>query len=209
MKLPIFGKFSGLNREFHSKILPSFWNSRNRSYFKTAGILKREFQTSRWNCLFSRSWVGFTESNQTETSPRLLDSKILDYFRIAGILIWRSFRVKWNSRFLDYFQTQRGSFIQNFTLIFGIPEIGSILKPREFQAEGVSLLSLKLPVPKELCRIVVTRLKLPRDYQNSKNLDYFRIAGIWIWRVSLLPKNTPDFWSSAILSIIQTAGILK
>ena len=38
MKLPIFGKFSRLNREFHPKNFPYFWNSRIQEYFKTAGI---------------------------------------------------------------------------------------------------------------------------------------------------------------------------
>ena len=46
-----------------------------------------------------------------------------------------------------------GSFIQKFPLIFGIPEFWSISKPREFELEGVSNLSLKLPVPKELSRL--------------------------------------------------------
>ena len=73
------------------------------------------------------------ESNRTEKSPRLSNSKNLEYFKTAGILIWKSF-----------------TFVQNFALIFGIPEIGSILKPREFQVEGVSLLSLKLSVFRKL-----------------------------------------------------------
>ena len=70
---------------------------------------------------------------QSEKSPRLLDSKNLDYFKIAGILKWRGFTI-----------------VQNFTLIFGIPKFRSILEPRECQAEGVTLLSLKLSVLKEL-----------------------------------------------------------
>ena len=73
------------------------------------------------------------ESNRTEEFPRLSNSKNLDYFRIAGILKWRGFTI-----------------VQNFTLIFGIPEIGSILEPREFELEEVSLLSFKLSVLKEL-----------------------------------------------------------
>ena len=132
MKLPILGKFSRLNREFHPKFYPYFWNSRIQEYFKTAGILKREFQTSRWNCLYSGSWVTLKESYSLKKSPRLFYSKNLDYFRIAGILIWRGFRVKWNSRFLENFQGYTGSFIQNFTFIFGIPEIGTISEPREY-----------------------------------------------------------------------------
>ena len=104
MKLPIFGKFSGLNREFHPKLHPYFWNSRIQEYFKTAGVSKWEFQTSPSNCLYSGSWVTLEESNQIERFPRLSNSKNQDYFKIAGILIWRGFRVKWNSRFLENFQ---------------------------------------------------------------------------------------------------------
>ena len=132
MKLPILGKFSRLNRKFHPKFYPYFWNSRIQEYFKTAGILKREFHYSRWNCLYSGSWVTLKESYSLKKSPRLFYSKNLDYFRIAGILIWRGFRVKWNSRFLENFQGYTGSFIQNFTFIFGIPEIGTISEPREY-----------------------------------------------------------------------------
>ena len=52
-----------------------------------------------------------------------------------------------------YFQAERGSFIQKFYLIFGIPEFRSISEPRECQAEGVSLLSMKLSVCRELRRL--------------------------------------------------------
>ena len=41
MKLPLFGKFSGLNREFHPKLHPYFWNSRILEYFKIAGMFNR------------------------------------------------------------------------------------------------------------------------------------------------------------------------
>ena len=43
-------------------------------------------------------------------------------------------------------------FHPKFSLIFGIPEIGVISKPREFELEGVSLLSVKLSVYRELSR---------------------------------------------------------
>ena len=73
------------------------------------------------------------ESNEPERFPRLSNSKSLDYFKTAEILKWRSF-----------------TFVQNFTLIFGIPKFRSILEPRECQEEGVSLLSVKLSVEREL-----------------------------------------------------------
>ena len=162
-----------------SKICSYFWNSKNRKYFKTAGILLQGsfkflpetvcrqgaesdggsfIQTPPhafpifgipeiWTILKPRECQAEGVSNlsvklsvlkelshfqgelQTEKSPRLSNSKNLDYSKIAGILIWKSF-----------------TFFQNFTLIFGIPEIGNILEPREFYSKGVSNLSLKLSV---------------------------------------------------------------
>ena len=95
------------------------------------------------------------------------------------------------------FSRSSREFHPKFTLIFGIPEFRSILKPRECLVEGVSNLSLKLPVPKELSRFEgeLQSEKFPR-LSNSKNLDYFRTAGIWIWRgFNIFQKNeTPDFW---------------
>ena len=89
-------------------------------------------------------------------------------------------------------------FCPKFTLIFGIPEIGNILEPREFELEGVSLLSVKLSVYKELSRFhgELQTERFPR-LSNSKILDYLKIAGILIWRgFNIFQKNeTPDFWT--------------
>ena len=81
-------------------------------------------------------------------------------------------------------------FCPKFTLIFGIPEFWSILKPREFELEGVSLLYLKLSVLKELSHFQgeLQSEKSPR-LSNSKNLDYFRIAGILIWKSFTFVQN--------------------
>ena len=73
-----------------------------------------------------------------------------------------------SERFPRLFQFQKSGLFQNrgnlnlagfhfypkFVLIFGIPEIGSISEPRECLVEGVSLLSVKLSVLKELSRFV-------------------------------------------------------
>ena len=114
------------------------------------------------------------------------NSKNLDYFRIAGILIWRGFNIFQKNETPDFwtiFKVKQGVSSRNFTLIFGIPKFRSILKPREFELEGVSLLSLKLSVLKELSHFQgeLQSEKSPR-LSNSKNLDYFKIAGILIWR---------------------------
>ena len=72
-----------------------------------------------------------------------------------------------SERFPRLFQFQKSGLFQNrgnFNLegfhfcpkiypIFGVPEFRTILKPREFQVEGVSLLSVKLSVYRELSRI--------------------------------------------------------
>ena len=50
------------------------------------------------------------------------------------------------------FSRSKREFHPKFTLIFGIPEFKSILKPRECQVEGVSLLSVKLSVDREMSR---------------------------------------------------------
>ena len=75
-------------------------------------------------------------------------------------------------------------FCPKFTLIFGIPEIGNILEPREFELEGVSNLSVKLPVPKELSRFhgELQSEKIPAviKFQNSglfENRGNFNLAG--------------------------------
>ena len=64
--------------------------------------------------------------------------------------------------------------------------------------EGVSLLSLKLSVLKELSHFggELQSEKSPRLFY-SKILDYFKIAGILIWRgFNNFQKNeTPDFWT--------------
>ena len=75
--------------------------------------------------------------------------------------------------------------------------------------EGVSNLSVKLPVPKELSHFggelqsekIPAVISIPKIWTILKSRE-FEFGG-----VSLLSKNTPDFWSSAILSTIQTAGI--
>ena len=48
------------------------------------------------------------------------------------------------------FSSREFHFCTKFTLIFGIPEIRTILKPRECKAEGVSFLSVKLFVDSKL-----------------------------------------------------------
>ena len=48
------------------------------------------------------------------------------------------------------FEIKGVSPLSKIPTIFGIPEIGSILKPREFYSRGVSFLSVKLSVLKEL-----------------------------------------------------------
>ena len=95
MKLPIFGKFPGLNREFHPELHPYFWNSRIQKYFKTAGM----FCGGSFITLCKTVCMQGVETNcrrvmNLKRFPRLLNSKNLDYFKIAGILIWRGFRVK-------------------------------------------------------------------------------------------------------------------
>ena len=75
--------------------------------------------------------------------------------------------------------------------------------------EGVSNLSVKLPVPKELSHFggelqsekIPAVISIPKIWTILKSRE-FEFGG-----VSLLSKNTPHFWSSAILSTIQTAGI--
>ena len=134
MKLPSSGINFKVKQGVSSKITPLFLEFQNSGVFQNRGNLNwREFQTSPWNCLFLRSWVDYKESNQTERFPRLFYSKNLDYFRIAGISIWWGFRVKWNSRFLENFQAETGSFIQKIPTIFKIPEFRSILEPREYK----------------------------------------------------------------------------
>ena len=95
---------------------------------------------------------------QSARFPRLSNSKNLDYFKIAGILIWRGFTfVQKYTRFLEFSHSEhnsnRGNFeikgvslLSKIPIIFGIPKIGSISKPREFYSRGVSFLSLKLSV---------------------------------------------------------------
>ena len=95
--------------------------------------------------------------------------------------------------------------------LFGIPEMWTILKPRECKVEGVSNLSVKLSVERELSHFggelqsekIPAVISIPKIWTILKSRE-FEFGG-----VSLLSKNTPHFWSSAILSTIQTAGILK
>ena len=70
-------------------------------------------------------------------------------------------------------------FNTKFPTIFGIPQIEAILKPREFQSEGVSFLSVKLSVYKELSRFQgeLQTETFPR-LSDSKNRHYFGTAGM-------------------------------
>ena len=88
MKLPIseFQNFK-LREGVSSRILPLFLEFQIFRLFQNRGNFNwREFHNSPSNCLFSRSWVGFTESNQTETSPRLSDSKSFHYFQRGSFI---------------------------------------------------------------------------------------------------------------------------
>ena len=86
MKLPIFGLFSNSKREFHPKNFYYFWNSRIQEYFKTAGILKREFQTSPYNCLYTVNWVTLKESYSLKNPRGYFDSQNLDCFQIGSFI---------------------------------------------------------------------------------------------------------------------------
>ena len=102
---------------FFSKNNPVFSNSKIPSYSKNRGNVKRrEFHSSRSNCLYTRNWVDFKESNHSQTSPRLFYSKIMDYFRTAGI-------------------SNTGSFIlfQKLPLFFQFQNRGDV-KHREFHS---------------------------------------------------------------------------
>ena len=117
MKLPIFGKFSGLNREFHPEILPIFGIPEFKSTLKP-----REFQVEGVSLLsvklsVDRKLNHFGGELQTEKFPRLFHSKILNYFRTAGISIWRGFTfVQKYTRFLEFSHSEHNSNRGNFEI---------------------------------------------------------------------------------------------
>ena len=84
MKLPIFGKFSGLNREFHSKNSYYFWNSKIQYYFKTAGIQVEGVSLLSAKLSVCRELRRIVGELQSEKSPRLLNSKNIDYFQAGS-----------------------------------------------------------------------------------------------------------------------------
>ena len=158
MKLPIFEKFSGLNREFHPEILPIFGIPEFKSTLKP-----REFQVEGVSLLSLKMSVYLKLSHfegelQTERFPRLFHSKNLDYFKIAGILIWKSFTfVQKYTQFLELSHSEhnanRGNFeIKGVSLLSKICSYFWNSKNRKYfrtagiQVEGVSFLSVKLSV---------------------------------------------------------------
>ena len=80
---------------------------------------------------------------QTDEFPRLSNSRNLDYFRIAGILIWRGFTfVQKYTRFLEFSHSEHNSNRGNFE-IKGVSFLSKILplfleflKSRLFQNRG-------------------------------------------------------------------------
>ena len=156
-----------------------FWNSRNREYSRTAGMSSR----GGFKPLGETVCTQVAESiwSRTEKSPRLSNSKNLDYFRIAGILIWKSF-----------------TFVQNLPLFLEFQKSGIFynrgnLNWREFHYSRWNCLFLRSWVD---FMESYSQKKFPR-LSNSKILDYLKIAGISIWRgFNIFQKNeTPDFWT--------------
>ena len=89
---PDFWTIFKLKEGVSSKILPLFLEFQKSGVFQNRGnFTLGEFQTSPWNCLYSGSWVDLKESNRTEKSPRLFDSKNQDYFKTAGMFGGGSF----------------------------------------------------------------------------------------------------------------------
>ena len=88
------------------------------------------------------------------------------------------------TRFLEFSHSEHNSNRGNFEIkgvslsskiptIFGIPKIGSILKPREFYSRGVSFLSVKLSVLKEPSQMEGVSSRPPHAF------PIFRIPKIW------------------------------
>ena len=173
MKLPIFGKFSRLNREFHPKFHPYFWKSKIQDYFKTAGISKWEFHNSPSNCLFSRSWVTLEESYRLKLPRGYSIPKVSTIFKEGVSFNSKNYPHFVNSKYLDYFTTA------------GISNTGSF-KPL--------LETLCSQGDKTLWRRV-TRLKLPRGYQNRGNFKQREFH--------FYPKITPIFSIPNIQTISQ------
>ena len=123
------------------------------------------------------------ESNEPERFPRLFQFQKSGLFQNRGNFNLAGFQGKMKLPIFGKISRLNREFHPEILPIFGIPEFKSTLKPREFQVEGVSLLSLKLSVLKELSHFggELQSEKSPR-LSNSKNLDYFKIAGILIWR---------------------------
>ena len=97
-----------------------------------------------------------------------------EYFKTAGILKWRGFNNFQKNETPDFwtiFKVKEGVSSKNFTPIFGIPKFRTILKPRECLVDGVSLLSLKLPVLRQLSHFggELQIERFPRLFQFQKS----------------------------------------
>ena len=196
---------------FFSKNNPVFWNSKIPSYSKNRGNVKwREFHSSRSNGLYTRNWVDFKESNHSLTSPRLFYSKIRNYFRTAvvsntgsfilfqklhlffqfqnrGDVIHREFHSsRWNSRFSARWVSWREFHPPPPTYI---PDFWNSRIREYSRTAGISSKGSFISLPQTACRLEaeslwrrVTRFKDSRGYSYSRNLEYFRTAGILKWR---------------------------
>ena len=165
-----------------------------------------EFQTSPWNCLYSRSWVRWREFHPDPphaftifgnpkiwTIPEPRESKVEGVsFLSLKLRVYRELR-----RFHGELQTeipavigfQKSGLFSSWEFHFypkihpisPIPKFGTILKPREFYSRGVSNLSVKLFVLKELSQMGGVSSRPPprlHDFWNSRNREYFRTAGM-------------------------------
>ena len=110
---PDFWTIFKLREGVSSRNFTLFLEFQNSKLFQNRGNVKwREFHSSRWNCLYTRSWVTLKESNQTERFPRLSNSKNLDYFRTAGMSNTGSFIPLLETPVSQLAESVRGSFIQ-------------------------------------------------------------------------------------------------
>ena len=142
----------------------------------------REFHYSPWNCLYSRSWVDFMESYSQKRFPRLSNSKILDYFKTAGISIWRGFNIFQKNETPDFwtiFKLREGVSSRNFPLFLEFQNSklfqnrGNV-KWREFHSSRSNGLYTRSWVDFKESNYTKTFPRL----SNSKNLDYFGTAGM-------------------------------
>ena len=211
MKLPIFGLFSNWEREFHPKILPLFWNSRIQEYFRTAGIIKREFHYSPWNCLFLRSWVDFKESYRLKRSPRLFQFQKSGLFQNRGNLNLAGFQGKMKLPIFGLFSNWEREFHPKFHSYFWNSRIQEYSRTAGISSRGsfITLLENVCSQRAESLSSRVTVWWIPAVISIPKIRTILKSREFEFGGVSLLSKNTPDFWSSAKLSPIQTAGILK